>query len=90
MILRRQIDPDHIISTHGLGIAAADENELALRLEEIWMMAPERYAELSRRCSDYVRRHHDPIAKVGELMSILDPIVRDRPGRRLVASASSG
>jgi glycosyltransferase involved in cell wall biosynthesis len=81
LVLRRQVDPDMIVSTRDLGFAANDEEDLARCLGEVWSMDQHSFKSLSRRCERYVRTHHDPAVKVEELMTVLCPIV-ERAGVR--------
>jgi glycosyltransferase involved in cell wall biosynthesis len=75
VVLRRQVDPDSAIETNDLGLVAPDEQGLVDNLNAMWTMPAPDYDVLARHCRQYVLAHHDPVSKVGELMTVLNPLV---------------
>ncbi len=77
VVLRRAVDPDAIIRTNGLGIAAHDGQQLANCVREIWTMDAARHEELSRACRRYVALNHTPSAAASRLVSLLKKVCRN-------------
>ena len=52
------VDPDHVIRDRGLGAVAADSDELAEQVRELYN-DDERWQQASRAARDHVESHHD-------------------------------
>lgn len=75
VVTRRTVDPDLIVLRHALGASAADEQELSKSVEVMWETEANEYNALARRCQLYVKANHSPIAKAGELIAALTPLL---------------
>ena len=82
VVTRRSVDPDLIVLHHALGASAANELELSKSVKAMWDADADEHNALARRCQIYVKANHSPIAKAGELVSALTPLLgKPRPER---------
>jgi glycosyltransferase involved in cell wall biosynthesis len=54
-----KVDPGEMLSRYSCGMSCNDDLELLEKAIRLFMTTPERYAEASACCLDYIRTYHD-------------------------------
>lgn len=67
-----RVDPDGIVSRHGLGFVASTDDELAHLPKSALSISEEEFLSLSSRARAYVREHHDPVTLASRLLCFLE------------------
>jgi glycosyltransferase involved in cell wall biosynthesis len=75
VVTRNQVDPDHIVTNHRLGLATDLADDLGICVKQVCMMDTGAYDALSQHCIDYLRAHHSAPTKAKELIAVLRPVV---------------
>jgi glycosyltransferase involved in cell wall biosynthesis len=87
VIARNIVDPDGIIARNALGAIARDKSELPEAVQRVFTLDAPFFAELSRRCRNYVEKNHTPEAAATKFVSMLEPMIdARRSGHKLNAS----
>jgi hypothetical protein len=76
-ILSLNVDPDGVLTRHGIGICAAGSFDRLAGETESLCSSPERLAELGRRALDHARTHHD----LNRAAEALKGLIGDLTGR---------
>ena len=70
-VMKSAVDPDQLVQTHRLGLAADDDETMAAHIRTIIEMPAADYETLSERCLNYVRIYHDPEMLAGRFIDFL-------------------
>ncbi|MEW6542986.1 MAG: glycosyltransferase family 4 protein [Nitrospirota bacterium] len=76
-ILSLNVDPDGVLTRHGIGVCAAGSFDRLAGETESLCSSPERLAELGRRAVDHARTHHD----LNRTAEALKGLIGDLTGR---------
>ncbi len=83
-ILSRRVNPDQVLTRHGIGFVAGDHLEtLAAMLRRVWH-EPQRFCQVAAAGRRYVVEHHDLEARVDDLEAAAQALL---PARSAVAAA---
>jgi glycosyltransferase involved in cell wall biosynthesis len=78
VLTRKGVDPDMIVEANGLGLVAADDAELIVKVSELSAMRADTFGFLAGKCRGYVEENHTPRVAMQSLVHALDQLIRDR------------
>jgi glycosyltransferase involved in cell wall biosynthesis len=78
IVAPRRVDPDLIVTKHGLGFTAFNDNELSNMVEQIISLDLNEYNNLSLNCKKYIEKHHASEVKACELTSSIESIIEKK------------
>ncbi|MCA9149626.1 MAG: glycosyltransferase family 4 protein [Planctomycetales bacterium] len=74
-ILSRRVDPDYVLTSHGLGFVAQDSMERLAEMARTVFHEPFRFEAVAKRARRYVVDHHDLTSRTEELRAVCEAVV---------------